>query len=515
MSIDISLNSIAIESNSIITVTFPYNVSNSSSSSVALNSSNFKLTISDACDISNINITSISGSGQTYEINFNLSGGTAYGNERITVGNGNSAIYNTSGDSIKIVNNNSILLNKKNAPVITNTFFATADNTKLAVVFSEPVYANLDANNPITTLDLSVSVTNETLNDFNIPLSNVVKITDIMYYINIDISIITLDGNEVFTINPTTIFDAYGNEMSTSQQNNTARLLPFITNVTINANYDEIAVTFSEIIMSTASTDFTLSISTTDINTGDITLSNLSPDSFEPYTLLTFNDISSNITQSEQTGLDAMTDADLIEDEQERLVNIANFNADKIYTFIFSSSQMPPNGTNGTETIIVNPSSDNLIFNEYGEFALKHQLNNTIILNLAIIGLTINYDNTELIVTFSKPVYGDAGGTALISSNFIINITGTGSSSPTIISVSNISDSKYKIIIVPPTPTDSTSSITVTMNNDVYDGSDIVTPLYYNNSVSMNYDNLSVPDVSTMTVNDTNSELTVTFSRCI
>ena len=139
-------------------------------------------------------------------------------------------------------------------PTITSVSLA-GDNTTIAVTFSEAVYNTNGGSGALETSDFSFSISGGTATlSSTTPTS--IAASGNTYTLGIDLSGFP-DGSEVLTVVPVNngIYDAVGNEASTTQSNNTAtlndQLVPTITGVTLAANNSTIAVTFSEAVYNT------------------------------------------------------------------------------------------------------------------------------------------------------------------------------------------------------------------------------------------------------------------------
>jgi plastocyanin len=115
-----------------------------------------------------------------------------------------------------------------------------SDNTILTVTFSEDVFTNTDGTGDLTTSDFTVSGANGVATLTSV--DSITRTNDSIYDLNLTI-LGTANGEEILTVIPassTSIYDAAGNAMSTTQSNNSVNLtdlaLPTINTLTISSN---------------------------------------------------------------------------------------------------------------------------------------------------------------------------------------------------------------------------------------------------------------------------------------
>jgi len=318
--------------------------------------SDFAFSISGGtATLSSATPSSISASGNVYTLGISLSG-TPNGSETITVNPVDNGIYDASGDEASTTqNNNSVKLNEKIVPTISSVSLA-ADNSSLAVTFSESVYNTNGGSGALEVSDFVLSVTGGVATFSGGATSNYTPTTisnsGNIYTLGISLSGIP-NGNETVNVNPAAadaIFDANGNAASTTQSNNSIKLndkdLPIISSVFLAPDNSTLAVTFSEAVYNASggsgaleTSDFAFSISG-----GAASLSSTTPSSIS---------VSGNV-----------------------------------YTLGISISGTP----NGNETLTVNPVDDS-IYDATGNEASTSQSNNTV--TLKVIG---QYTATDLSV---------------------------------------------------------------------------------------------------------------------
>jgi len=162
-----------------------------------------------------------------YVLDISLSG-TPDGSETLTISPTSTSIYDFVGNAAATSQSYStVTLKDQTVPTITGNNLAS-DNSTIAVTFSEAVYSSNDGSGSLEVSDFALSISggNATLSSAT-PSS--ISISSNTYTLGISLSG-TPNGSETLTVSPVddSIYDAAGNEASTSQSNNTASL---------NANY--------------------------------------------------------------------------------------------------------------------------------------------------------------------------------------------------------------------------------------------------------------------------------------
>jgi hypothetical protein len=199
---------------------------------------------------------------------------------------GNAAILTlaTPGESNSLGANKALIIDTT-VPIISAVALAS-NNASIAVTFAEAIYNTNGGSGAIETSDLSFSIIGGTATLTSATPSLIVASGNV-YTLGISLSG-TPDGSEVLTVAPVDdgLYDAVGNEASTTQSNNTATLndqaVPIISSVFLALDNTTIAVTFNEAVYnanggsgSVEASDFFFSISG-----GTATLSHAAPTSF-------------------------------------------------------------------------------------------------------------------------------------------------------------------------------------------------------------------------------------------
>jgi len=158
-----------------------------------------------------------------YVLDISLSG-TPDGSETLTISPTGTSIYDFVGNAAATSQSYStVTLKDQTVPTITGSSLAT-DNSTIAVTFSEAVYNSNDGSGSLEVSDFALSISggNATLSSAT-PSS--ISISSNTYTLGISLSG-TPNGSETLTVSPVddSIYDAAGNEASTSQSNNTASL---------------------------------------------------------------------------------------------------------------------------------------------------------------------------------------------------------------------------------------------------------------------------------------------------
>ena len=364
--------------NSTIAVTMSEAVYNTNGGNGALEASDFTFTISGgAASLSSATPTSISSSGNVYTLGIGISG-TPTGAEILTVNPVDNGIYDALGnESITNQSNNSANLKDKAPPTISGVSLAS-DNSAIYLTMSEAVYNSNSGSGSLEASDFSFSISGGTATLSSSQPSEMASSGNV-YTLGISLNG-TADGNEVLTVSilDNAIYDAGGNEASTSQSNNVVTLNDktpsIILSVSITSNNNTIAVTMSEAVYNTnsgsgslESSDFSYSISG-----GTATLSSSTPTS-----------ISKN---------------------------------SNVYTLGLSISGTP----DGAETLVVNPVDDG-IFDVVGNESTTSQSNNSAKLNdkvaPGISTASIDASNNYIDITLSEGIYSDINSSSPLVNN--------------------------------------------------------------------------------------------------
>ena len=155
-------------------------------------------------------------------------------------------------------------------PIITSTTIAN-NNSTVSVTMNEAVFNTNSASGDLEVSDFSFSLSGGVATLSSTTPSSISQNGN-MYTLGLSL-VGTPNGDETLTVNPFTnsIYDAKGNIASTSQSNNTVKLNemlpPRITNTTISNDNSTIAVTFNELVYNATGgngalevSDFTLSV---------------------------------------------------------------------------------------------------------------------------------------------------------------------------------------------------------------------------------------------------------------
>ena len=466
--------------NSTISVTLSESVYNTNGSSGALEASDFAFSISGGtATLSSATPSSISPNGNVYTLSIDLSG-TPNGAEVLTVNPVDDSIYDAAGNEASTTqSNNTATLNDQVEPTISSVSLAS-NNSSISVTFSEAVFNTNGGSGALEASDFAFSISGGVATLSSATPSSISPNGNV-YKLGIDLSG-TPNGTELLTVNPVddSIYDAAGNEASTSQSNNTATLnddiFAIITSVSLAANNSTLAVTFSEAVYKATGGSGALEVGdfVFSITLGDATLSSTAPTSIS---------ISGNV-----------------------------------YTLGIGLSGNP----NGNEVLVVNPVYDS-IYDAAGNKAGTSQSNNTATLNEKIVpiisSVALASDNSALAVTFSEAVYKATGGSgALEPSDFAFSITGgtayltSDNKTPGNISISG---NVYTLSITLTGTPDGSEVLTVNpVDDSIYDtiGNEASTS-QSNNTATLN-DN-TVPTVTSVSLAANNSTLAVTFSEAV
>jgi hypothetical protein len=365
--------------NSLIYVTFSEVVYNTSSGTGILEVSDFNLSITGGNATINSTPSSISSSDNiTFTLNLDISG-TPNGSELLTVRPSANSIYDNDGNVCTVSqSNNTVNLNEKMVPIITNTSINN-DNSIITITFNEPVFNSFSGTGKLEVSDFKLSCS--AIGVLNSTTPSTISQSGNVYSLGISLAILYPSGQEVITVQPhsnTSIYDSAGNAASITQNNNTIslreRTLPYITRVSINSDNSLLTVTFDDKVYSTDS-------GTGNLETNDFILSITNGYSIlaydYPYSITAQSDLSNYVL-----GIPLVDKCD------------------------------------GTEILTVNPRNNNSIYDSDGNRALDNQNNNTITLNHTIgpiiTGVSISSDYQYVTVDFSENVYADVShGTSI------------------------------------------------------------------------------------------------------
>ena len=178
----------------------------------------------------------------------------------------------------------------------------------------------------------------------------------------------------------------------------------------------------------------------------------------------------------------------------------------------------------GSETLTVNPAT-NSIYDLVGNVSATSQINNTINLIEKIVpfitSISINNTNTEITVTFNETIYNTASGSGIIGVNdFVLSLTNnevgvTLASTPPGISPTTGNTNEYILYITVSGTPDGSETLTVNpATNSIYDlVGNVSATSQINNTI--NLIEKIVPFITSISINNTNTEITVTFNETI
>ena len=468
------IKNIAISStNDSVDVSFNTTVYSGNSQIGTLTVNDFSLTTSGGVATVTSTPTSISSSGLIYTIGFNLSGNPS-GDELFKVSPVINSIYDADGN-ISAINqsNNTIYLNAPRISGISLNY----DNTIVTVNFNVNVFNTDSGSGNLENTDFRVVILSGVA-DLSSQTPKSISGSGSTYNIELANLIGIPNGQEYITVTPvnnTSIYDSYGNSLSTNQQNNSINLnekiIPYITNTILQNDNSSINVTFSEVVYDTSNGagtlekyDFKL-----DIN-GGVSTVNSTPTSIST---------SDNIT----------------------------------FTLNLDISGIP----NGSEILTVTPIVDS-IYDNSGNVTTITQTNNTVTLNEKIVpiitNIIINNDNSIIIVTFNEKVFNSSSGTGnLEGSDFNLSSVSGILSSGTPSSISQLGN-KYSLGITLASLPTGQEIITVQpySNSSIYDSAgNAASTTQSNNTIHLREQ--IPPIINSVSINSDNSLITVTFNE--
>jgi len=419
---------------------------------------------------------SIDKSNNDYKLGVQLSG-VPNGLETLVVKpSSNTSIYNNGGiPSLVTQSNNTVLLNEKIVPYITNTTINN-NNDIISVTFSEPVFDTSGGTGSLKTSDLSYNISNGVATLASTQPTSISKNGN-TYLLGININGIAI-GTEIINVSPiiNSIYDSSGNIANVSQYNNTVllneKIIPYVTSVT-NINNNTISITFNEPVVDSNSDNIKTSDLSLNIYGGVATLSSTQPSS-------------------------------IIKSGNNYIIRI------------------PLVGTSdGNETLVIIPKTGNSIFDLNGNAVSIIQTNKLVSLNETIppiiTNTTLSVDNSTITVTFSEPIYNTANGSGNIEvSDFQLSITG-GMSQLAYNNPYNISKLNNSYILgIPLLGLASGSEIlTITPNsNSIYDlVGNVALTSQINNTVILNHK--LGPIISSSSINHDNTIISVSFTESV
>ena len=168
----------------------------------------------------------------------------------MTVNVVDNGIYDSAGNEASTSqSNNTVSLNDRLAPIISGIIISS-DNATISVTFSETVYKTNGGSGALEVSDFNLSI-NEGTASLSSSSPNNLSSNGNVYTLGLSLSG-TPNGSEVLTVTPIDngIYDAVGNEASTSQSNNTINLKdkapPTILSATLSGGNNFIDITTNE-----------------------------------------------------------------------------------------------------------------------------------------------------------------------------------------------------------------------------------------------------------------------------
>ena len=265
--------------NSTISVTWSELVYNTNAGNGALEESDFSLSIVGGVATVAPTPSSISVNNNVYTLGLNLTGTPSGGETLTVVPSSATAIYDATGGAASTTqSNNSVKLNDKLSPTITNTTIAS-NNSTITVTWSEAVFGSTGGTGNVEVSDYIFSLAGgvATLGSTT-PTSIDLNGTDMTLGLSISGA---PNGTEVLTVNPinnTSIFDGSDNAAINNQSNNTVNLN--------DQSPPTIVITAAEGVDGFSSRDATISLTftvneaTTNFIEPDVTVSNGTLSSF-------------------------------------------------------------------------------------------------------------------------------------------------------------------------------------------------------------------------------------------
>ena len=494
--------------NSTLTVTFSEAVYTTTGANTALVIEDFSFSISGGtATLSSATPSSISISGNVFTLGISLSG-TPDGNETLTVNPVASSIYDAvDNEASTTQSNNTVTLNDQMRPTILSTSLAL-DNSYIDITVSESVYNTNVGSGGLGVSDFSMTFTQNSGNATASTISSTKKNdytaegsatalaggeTVIRLFLN---NTGIPSGVETITISPMdgfSIFDATGNAMDVAQSVGPItfndQLAPTISSANLASNNSYIDVTISEAVYNTSGGSGALE--TTDFS-------------------LTFTQNSGNATAVSITSIKKNDNAV----EGSATVLVGGETVIRIFLNVTGSPS-------GVETIAISPVNASSIFDAVGNTMASSQSTGEILLKDEslphITSVSLASNNITLAVTFSESVFNTNGGSGnLETSDFALTINGgTASLSSGTPSSISISGNVYTLGISLSGTADGTEVLTVNpIDDSIYDATaNEASTTQTNNTATLN--DLTLPTIVSVSLNETNSELSVTFSEFV
>ncbi|MBT4785053.1 MAG: hypothetical protein HOO21_06840, partial [Candidatus Marinimicrobia bacterium] len=479
--------------NSAIYLTMSEAVFNTNSGSGSLESSDFSFSISGGtATLSSSQPSEMASSGNVYTLGISLNG-TADGNEVLTVSILDNAIYDAGGNEANTSQSNNVVRLNDKTPSIILSVSITSNNNTIAVTMSEAVYNTNSGSGSLESSDFSLSISGGTATLSSSTPTSISKNSNV-YTLGLSISG-TPDGAETLVVNPVDdgIFDVVGNESTTSQSNNSAKLndkvAPGISTASIDASNNYIDITLSEGIYS-------------DINSS-------SP--------LVNNDLSLTFRQNNGNA-SAVSINSLKKNDNTAQGSASALSGGESVIRVFLNIVGTPSGV---ETISISPVDGSSVYDKVGNVMLSSQSTGVKNLKdqlLPLINSTfLAADNSTIAVTMSEPVFNtNSGSGALEVSDFIFSISGgTATLSSTTPSSISIDDDVYTLgISLSGTVNGKEELVVAPVSNSIYDASGNGASTSQSNNIADLYD-VIVPVVLSISLASDNSTVALTFSEAV
>ena len=479
--------------NSAIYLTMSEAVYNSNSGSGSLESSDFSFSISGGtATLSSSQPSEMASSGNVYTLGISLNG-TADGNEVLTVSILDNAIYDAGGNEANTSQSNNVVRLNDKTPSIILSVSITSNNNTIAVTMSEAVYNTNSGSGSLESSDFSLSISGGTATLSSSTPTSISKNSNV-YTLGLSISG-TPDGAETLVVNPVDdgIFDVVGNESTTNQSNNSAKLndkvAPGISTASIDASNNYIDITLSEGIYS-------------DINSS-------SP--------LVNNDLSLTFRQNNGNA-SAVSINSLKKNDNTAQGSASALSGGESVIRVFLNIVGTPSGV---ETVSISPVDGSSVYDKVGNVMLSSQSTGVKNLKdqlLPLINSTfLAADNSTIAVTMSEPVFNtNSGSGALEVSDFIFSISGgTATLSSTTPSSISIDDDVYTLgISLSGTVNGKEELVVAPVSNSIYDASGNGASTSQSNNIADLYD-VIVPVVLSISLASDNSTVALTFSEAV
>ena len=470
-----------VSDSNIVEVTFSEAVFSSSSGTGTLTVNDFDLSLTGGTATLTSTLPSdinISDDNKTFTLTVPVSG-ISDGSELITINPQSNSIFDSVGNIASTTqSNNTFYLPDLIGPKISSVTIDST-NSELTVTFNENIYSDTSLGTSFTTSMFSLSKSGGTATlDSTTPSS--IDVSNSIVTLGISLSG-TADGSETITVSivsSSTIFDNLGQSASESQSNNEVNMndktLPIISGVSLSSDNSELSVTVSELIYNTNS------------GSGSLTTS-----SFSLY--ITGGDATISSTPS----------------------SISVSSSGLIYTLGLSLTGTPT----GLELLTILPTSSTSVYDVNGNAMSTTQSNNFLYLNDQsspyITAISVDNTNTSVTVTFSEAVFNSTGGTGNLEiSDFELSLSGGNATldSTTPTSITKSSSTIYILGFTITGSPDGEEVLTVTpISNSIYDS--VQNPA--STTQTNNTDNLTAPRVSSLSISNDNTELTIVFNSSV